>query len=83
MVDPLSLAAGIAGLASLAIQVSQLTFGVIGDITDYPEEIRKLVAGTRELSGLLCTIKSIIESRDFQNSSHRGVYFTFCRQLTS
>jgi hypothetical protein len=59
--DPFSLAAGIAGLLSLAGTVAQMTFGFIGDIKSYPEEFTKLVTGTREMWGILCTIKPAID----------------------
>jgi hypothetical protein len=59
--DPFSLATGIAGLLSLAGTVAQMTFGFISDIKSYPEEFTKLVMGTREMCGILCTIKPAID----------------------
>jgi hypothetical protein len=65
--DALSLSSGIAGLISLGLVVIQQTFAIARDIKDYPDEVAKLLGMTRELYGLLCAMKSLIEA-NFQNS---------------
>jgi hypothetical protein len=60
--DPLSLTASVVPLITFAIQVSQTTIQFVSDVKDFPDEFRKLVERTQEVSTLLKSIRPVIES---------------------
>lgn len=59
--DPLSLAASVAGLISLAQGLLPLIVRYIDDVRSFPTEVTDLVAEIRGLCGVLCLLQSVIE----------------------
>lgn len=71
--DPFTLATGIVGLIGVAQTVTQMTFSYVGDVKGYPEEFNKLVVGTREMYGVLCSIRPVIEKLEGQDPRRSGI----------
>ena len=71
--DPFTLATAIVGVIGVAQTVAQMTFGYVGDVKGYPEEFNKLVVGTRELYGVLCSIRPVIERLEAQDPRRSGI----------
>ena len=62
MIDPFSLATGIVGIASLAIQVAQIAKGYIDDVEAAPEEIRNLAHQLGALAEVLNQLGDLLRS---------------------
>jgi hypothetical protein len=60
--DPLSLTASVVPLLSFAVQVLQTTVQFVSDVKEFPDEFRKLVERTQEMSNLLKSIRPVIEA---------------------
>ena len=60
MVDPFSLATGIVGIFSLAIQIAQITTEYVDAVASAPTEIKQLDLQLRTLSDVLEKLKNLL-----------------------
>ena len=62
--DPLSLAASVAGLISLAQGLIPLLVRFVDDFRSYPTEFAEMLAEIRGLCGILCLLEPAVQRPD-------------------
>ena len=62
--DPLSLAASVAGLISLAQGLIPLLVRFVDDFRSYPREFADMLAEVRGLCGVLCLLEPAVQRPD-------------------
>jgi hypothetical protein len=77
--DPLSIASGVAGLISLAFELSKAVSGLISDIKDAPTDIQDLDSDVKSLSALLGTTQALYDTygQDLFDDSKSSLGETF------
>ena len=61
MVDPLSIAASVAGLISLAASVIQNGYKLFNTVRDCPKELLTILSEVSGLNGVLIALKPVVE----------------------
>jgi hypothetical protein len=67
MSDPLSIISGVAGVISLAIQVAQTCYSYGCAAKGAPAEVDRLLTEIMALSGVLTTVKALLEAEKMQH----------------
>ena len=79
--DPVSFAASIAGLISLAQTLIPLFVGYVDDVRGYPTEFAGLLNEVNGLYGVLCMIQPIIAEIESSPSGQQGRFSSISLNL--
>lgn len=71
--DPLSIAAAVAGLISLARDLLRLLIRFVDDVRSYPKELNDLMAEIRGLCGALVLLQPVIEKIGARQPPGEGI----------